>query len=68
MLSVPITSRHSVGIRCWQDGNSVSRDTENSPKVAILNETFARFLFENGDPIGRHVHLGSNDSDVEIVA
>ena len=43
------------------------RDTENSPKVAILNETFARFLFENRDPIGRHIHLGSNDSDMEIV-
>jgi predicted permease len=43
------------------------RDTENSPKVAILNETFARFLFENQDPIGRHIRLGSNDSDVEIV-
>ena len=67
MLSVRATSRHSVS-RCWRDGNSVPRDTENSPKVAILNETFVRFLFSKTEnPIGRHIHLGSNDSDMEIV-
>ncbi len=43
------------------------QDSASAPKVAILNQTFARFLFENENPIGRHMRVGSNDSDVEVV-
>src|SRR5262249_50798810 len=32
-----------------------ARQTRTSPKVAILNETAARKLFPNGNPIGQHV-------------
>ena len=43
------------------------RDNEKAPKVAILNETFARFLFEGQNPIGRSIHVGSDDADLSIV-
>jgi predicted permease len=42
-------------------------DSAVAAKVAIVNETFARFLFEDGNPIGRHIHFGSNDTDAQIV-
>lgn len=42
-------------------------DTERSPKVAILNQTLARFLFANENPIGRHLTVGGDQTDVEIV-
>jgi predicted permease len=57
----------TLGIPLLAGREFSSRDTENSSKVAILNETFARFLFENGDPIGRHIRSGSNEADTEIV-
>lgn len=44
-----------------------ARDAETSPKVAIINATFARFLFENGSPIGRRMISGADDAEVEIV-
>jgi predicted permease len=32
-----------------------ARDTERSPKTAIVNESFARHFFGNASPLGRHV-------------
>jgi predicted permease len=31
----------------------IPRDTEATPKVAIINQTMARYFFGNGNPIGR---------------
>jgi putative ABC transport system permease protein len=42
-------------------------DSAKAASVVIVDRTFARFLFEDANPIGRHVHLGSNDTDAEIV-
>jgi predicted permease len=42
-------------------------DNSRSSKVLILSANFARFLYENQNPIGRRVHMGSNDTDLEIV-
>jgi len=42
-------------------------DAENSPRVAIINETFARYLFEHENPIGRHIQIGSSNADALIV-
>ena len=44
-----------------------AHDSANAASVVIVDRTFARFLFEDANPIGRHVHLGSNDTDAEIV-
>ena len=34
-------------------------DTENSPHVAVINETLARGFFPKGDAIGQHIMLGA---------
>jgi len=44
-----------------------ANDSATSQQVAIVNETFARFLFEDANPIGRLIHIGSNDADAQIV-
>jgi len=44
-----------------------ANDTATSAKVAIINQTFARFLFESANPIGRHIIIGSSDTDAQIV-
>ena len=44
-----------------------AQDTAHSPSVVVVSEAFARFLFEGANPIGRHLHIGSNDADAEIV-
>jgi len=39
-----------------------------APKVAIVNETMAKYFFPNESPIGRHIGWGRSDTtDVEIV-
>jgi predicted permease len=46
------------------------QDTEESPKVAIINETMARWYFPNGSPIGCRFGIGDNpkhSSDIEVV-
>ena len=43
-------------------------DNETSPKVAVVNEAFARYYFTNQDPIGRRFDRGPDDGgEVEIV-
>jgi predicted permease len=43
-------------------------DTPNSPKVAVVNERFARHFFGEGSPIGRRFsNSGSKTLDIEIV-
>jgi len=44
-----------------------SRDNARSSKVAILNETLARALFDTDRPVGRHIRMGPEDADVEVV-
>jgi predicted permease len=44
-----------------------ARDTAGAPKVAIINETFARFLFGAESPLGRHMLSGADNADLEIV-
>jgi predicted permease len=43
-------------------------DTIGTPKVAIINETMARYFFGDGSAIGRRLGIGRNTaSDIEIV-
>src|SRR5439155_10165041 len=41
-------------------------DTKSAPKVAIVNQTFARRFFAGGKAVGRHFKLG-NVKNIEIV-
>ena len=46
------------------------QDTGVSPKVAVINETFARWYLPGGSPIGRHFGLGDDpkhSNDIEVV-
>ncbi len=44
------------------------RDAGGTPRVAVVNETFARYFFKDESPIGRHLGFGRNDPiDIEIV-
>ncbi len=49
-----------IPIRKGRDFNQ--DDTATAPAVAVINETMARRLFPNEDPIGRHVRMGPNPS------
>jgi predicted permease len=42
------------------------QDTESSPKVAVVNATFAHYFFPGQNPIGRRFGFGS-PADLEIV-
>ncbi len=50
----------STGLMQGRDFNE--HDDENSPAVAIINETFARRFWPGEDPIGKRFTLGSRES------
>jgi predicted permease len=41
------------------------QDSENSPKVAVINETMARRFFPNESPLGRRFRFGGPDAKPE---
>jgi len=44
------------------------RDAAGAPKVAIINETMAKYYFPDKNPLGRHIGWRRNkDIDIEIV-
>jgi predicted permease len=57
----------TLGVPIVAGREFTTRDTANSSRVAVLNETFARFLFEGDNPLGRRIRTGSNDSELEVV-
>ena len=57
----------ALGIPLMAGRDFNANDTAKSANVAIVSAAFARFLYEGADPIGRHIHIGSNDADAEIV-
>ena len=44
-----------------------ARDTETSPKVAIVNESFARELANDANPVGKRFHIEATPYDPETV-
>lgn len=47
----------TMGTRLLSGRDFNGRDTLSSPKVAIVNEEFARRFFNGADPVGRTFHL-----------
>ena len=46
------------------------QDTGASPAVAVISETFARWYFPGGSPLGKHFGIGGdpkNSNDIEVV-
>ena len=47
-----------------------SEDRQNSPKVAVINQTMARRFFPNSSPIGRRFAIGEtpdHPADIEVI-
>ncbi len=60
----------TLKIAMYAGRDFTERDRLAAPKVAIVNEKFARHYFGDGTPIGRHIGLGNDPgtkTDVEIV-
>ena len=49
----------TAGIPVLRGRDFSESDTENSPVVAIVNQTFAKRYFTNEDPVGKRVQLGA---------
>jgi predicted permease len=52
----------TMGIPLRQGRTFNQDDTATAPPVAVINETMARRLFPNEDPLGKHVRMGPNPS------
>ncbi len=48
-------------------GRDFSFNDKGGPRVAIINQTMARYYFGNADPIGRHVAFDGDRQPYEIV-
>ena len=49
-------------------GRSFGRhDTAGSPRVAIVDDAFARSVFGDADPIGQRIRLDASDQPIEVV-
>ncbi len=58
----------TMGIPVVAGREFTESDTKGAPKVAIINETMAKYFFGSDNPIGRHFGVGrSTPADIEIV-
>ena len=58
----------TLGMKIVRGRDLSPQDNETSPKVAVVNEAFARYYFGSTDAIGRRFDRGENDGgEVEIV-
>jgi predicted permease len=54
----------TLGIRLISGRTFAESDRSNSPRVIVINETFAREFFPGREPVGRTVHEGSHETTV----
>src|SRR5580698_4295130 len=60
----------AMGIPLLQGRTFNAQDAQNSPKVAIINETMARSYFPNGSPIGHRFSIGEtpdHPGEIEVI-
>ena len=59
----------TLGIPLVAGRDVAETDVLGAPKVAVVNEVFARYFFKDGNPIGRRFGLRrtEKDNDIEIV-
>jgi predicted permease len=58
MLAVGPGLFRTLGITLVSGRDFTDADVKGAPKVAVVNETFARYFFKDGDPIGRRFGFG----------
>jgi len=56
-----------MGIPLKEGRFLTEQDTEHTPMVAVIDESFAKKYFPNQDPVGKHIHFGLIESEAEIV-
>ena len=58
----------TLGVTLVAGREFTAKDTAESPKVAIINETMAKYFFRDANPIGRRFGFGrGKPSEIEIV-
>jgi predicted permease len=58
----------TVGMTILRGRGITAHDDEQAPRVAVINETFARYYFGDENPIGRRFGQGhENSGEIEIV-
>ena len=57
----------TLGVKVIAGREFTQQDTSMSPKVAVVNETLARALFRDGDPLGRRVGFPGRPPDIQVV-
>ena len=58
----------TIGVPLVSGREFTDKDVAGAPKVAILNETMAKYFFGSSNPIGRRLGFGrGNATDIEIV-
>ncbi len=58
----------TLGMTLLRGRDFTDRDNEQAPKVAVVNEAFARYYFGDDNPIGRTFDRGKNNGGlIEIV-
>ena len=62
-----VTSRR-MGIPIWRGRGFLASDTADAPRVAVVNEQFAKHYWPAADAVGKHIRLDSRTGTlVEIV-
>ncbi|HZF31888.1 MAG TPA: ABC transporter permease [Gammaproteobacteria bacterium] len=56
-----------LGIAIRRGRDIAETDVASGPRVAVINETLARALFPDTDPIGRTLYVAGNEIPFEIV-
>ncbi|HKO20166.1 MAG TPA: ABC transporter permease [Acidobacteriaceae bacterium] len=60
----------AMGIPLVEGRTYNSQDQQNSPKVAVINQTMARRFFPNGSAIGQHFAIGEtpdHPGEIEVI-
>ena len=58
----------TLGMTILRGRDLTTQDNETAPRVALVNEAFERYYFNNQDPIGKRFDRGvDNGGEVEIV-
>ena len=59
----------TVGFQVMAGRDFAATDTQDAPKVVLVNEAFARFFFGGESPVGRRIGWGrpTDDFELEIV-
>ncbi len=55
----------TIGTSILAGRDFTDQDTASTPKVAIVNEVFARLLFDGANPIGRRIWIEATPSEPE---